>query len=88
MNMAKLHPPMFKLLGSVSRPLPQIRMVISTMEKCKCIHGFFIIQLYYRRQGQPHIREGRGILVKKDGALYEGWFRNNKFHGRGRVISA
>lgn len=40
------------------------------------------------RQDAPHIREGRGLLVKKDGALYEGWFRNNKFHGRGRVISA
>jgi hypothetical protein len=34
------------------------------------------------------VREGRGVLVKKDGAIYEGWFRNNKFHGRGRVISA
>ena len=34
------------------------------------------------------IREGRGVLVKKDGAIYEGWFRNNKFHGKGRVISA
>ncbi len=34
------------------------------------------------------IREGRGVLIKKDGAFYEGWFRNNKFHGRGRVISA
>jgi hypothetical protein len=33
------------------------------------------------------IREGRGKLVKKDGAIYEGWFRNNKFHGKGRVVS-
>lgn len=41
----------------------------------------------YSKQG-TNVREGRGILVKKDGAIYEGWFRNNKFHGRGRVISA
>ena len=58
------------------------------MEKCKFIQAFLIFNINYRRHGQPHIREGRGILAKKDGALYEGWFRNNKFHGRGRVISA
>lgn len=33
------------------------------------------------------LRYGRGILVRKNGSMYEGWFKDNKFHGYGRVIS-
>ena len=55
------------------------------MVKCN-FYIFFKITLFSRIGTQ--VREGRGVLVKRDGALYEGWFRNNKFHGRGRVISA
>jgi hypothetical protein len=60
-------------------------MEIFMMVKCN-FYIFFKITLFSRIGTQ--VREGRGVLVKRDGALYEGWFRNNKFHGRGRVISA
>lgn len=60
---------------------------MGTFMTAKCNLSFFNID-YDNRRGGTNIREGRGLLVKKDGAIYEGWFRNNKFHGKGRVISA
>ena len=31
-------------------------------------------------------RHGRGICINKDGYLYEGWWKNDKYHGHGREI--
>ena len=31
-------------------------------------------------------KEGRGVLVSRLGTIYEGWFRNDKFHFHGRII--
>ena len=33
------------------------------------------------------IREGKGRLLAADGTIYEGWFKQNKAHGRGRCIT-
>jgi hypothetical protein len=34
------------------------------------------------------IREGWGVRIWTDGSIYEGWFRNDRAHGRGRLIHA
>ena len=34
------------------------------------------------------IRQGKGVLLKKDGSLYEGYFINNLASGKGRTIHA
>jgi hypothetical protein len=60
---------------------------MATTMMVKCTPSLIPYLLFYSRPG-TNIREGKGVLVKKDGAFYEGWFRNNKFHGKGRVISA
>jgi hypothetical protein len=82
MTMAMWRRPMYTGLGKESKNPLLTRTGMFMMVKCKL---YFVA--YSRKQGS-NVREGRGILVKKDGAIYEGWFRNNKFHGRGRVISA
>jgi hypothetical protein len=35
-----------------------------------------------------HIMHGKGTLIYPDGAIYDGWFKNNYPHGTGRIIWA
>ena len=45
-----------------------------------------------RYQGEwiegTNIRQGYGIQIWSDGSKYEGWWRDNKANGRGRLIHA
>ena len=40
---------------------------------------------YWNMEGQKH---GYGILIRKDGSKYEGFFENDKLQGRGRFIDS
>jgi hypothetical protein len=40
---------------------------------------------YYNREWE---RQGYGILIFPDGSKYQGFFKNNKMHGRGRLVGA
>ena len=35
-----------------------------------------------------NIRQGKGILKRSDGSIYEGWWSNNQKNGYGRMIFA
>lgn len=37
---------------------------------------------------KTHIREGKGKLLKKDGSVYEGWWKDDMQNGPGRFINA
>jgi hypothetical protein len=43
-----------------------------------------------RYQGEylkdTNVKQGRGIYMCKDGTIYEGYWRNNKYHGKGRMM--
>jgi hypothetical protein len=41
----------------------------------------------YRIKGQD-IRSGKGKQIWPDGAIYEGWFKDNKANGKGRFLHA
>ena len=34
------------------------------------------------------IRQGRGKQIWPDGSMYEGWWKDNKANGKGRLIHA
>ena len=42
----------------------------------------------YDGEWNPHtnLKQGRGVLITRLGSIYEGWFLNDKFHFRGRII--
>ena len=43
--------------------------------------------LFYRIIDKD-IRDGRGVQIWLDGSRYEGYWKNNKANGRGRLIHA
>lgn len=46
----------------------------------------FIKRYYIFRVPNTNLKEGRGVLISRLGSVYEGWFMNDKFHYRGRMI--
>jgi hypothetical protein len=42
--------------------------------------------IYYGYFSRAWEREGYGVLIFPDGAKYQGFFKNNKMHGRGRLV--
>lgn len=42
-------------------------------------------RLCIKKNGE-NIRQGKGQLISPNGLKYEGWFHNNKQHGKGRII--
>jgi hypothetical protein len=44
--------------------------------------------IYYGYYNNIYEREGYGILILPDGSKYQGFFKNNKMNGRGRLISS
>jgi hypothetical protein len=42
--------------------------------------------IYYGYFSKSWEREGYGVLIFPDGAKYQGFFKNNKMHGRGRLV--
>jgi hypothetical protein len=37
-------------------------------------------------QGYDRVREGFGVQRFMDGSIYEGWFKGDRAHGKGRLI--
>lgn len=69
----------YKKIGCLN--ISKMKMALNILERCKYYFAFIII-----RNGQ--FREGRGAMItpEPNKQLYEGWFKQNMFHGRGRVI--
>ena len=51
------------------------------------IRGDMTIKSSFRFQDSD-IRDGRGIQIWLDGSRYEGYWKNNKANGHGRLIHA
>jgi hypothetical protein len=44
--------------------------------------------IYYGYYNKEWEREGLGILMFPDGSKYQGFFKSNKMHGRGRLVGS
>lgn len=64
-------------------PKPKTQLEVRPVTKCED-------ESHYLGQWNPdnNTREGRGIAVTKDGSIYEGFWRDDKYNGAGRLIYA